>query len=212
MQEKENKMPRQLKIYYILAFEYNDLIGPKDLMIKYGISRRTLERDLKDLTDSGLLRIEYDSSNSTYIGEYINNPINFPDNSKDSKRRLSHLVRLKRLGTLIKHFQENFESDMNYFYDYEEAIDNYTELKAAYNQGDPNVSRTDLKDAKEEVELQLSSLMISDLVKEYYLLFPDSNERTRQRDFKELNDAGFCFYHFKKIKGYAFIIDTERFY
>lgn len=43
-----------------------------------------------------------------------------------------------------------------------------------------------------------------DIKAAYYSLFPSSNERTRQRDFKELNHAGFCIYYSRKYKTFIF--------
>ena len=45
--------------------------------------------------------------------------------------------------------------------------------------------------------------------KEYYNLFPDSNERTRQRDFEEINKAGFEIYYSRKFKAFIFEEDSE---
>ena len=47
----DSKMTRQLKIYLnILTTTFH---GPEELMEQFGISRRMLQRDLKDLRDAG---------------------------------------------------------------------------------------------------------------------------------------------------------------
>ena len=43
-----------------------------------------------------------------------------------------------------------------------------------------------------------------DLKSEYYALFPDSSERTRQRDFKALREAGYLIYYSSKYKTFIF--------
>ena len=48
-----------------------------------------------------------------------------------------------------------------------------------------------------------------DLKAEYYELFPDSNERTRQRDFEEMNNAGFTIYYSRKYKTFIFEDDDD---
>ena len=50
-----------------------------------------------------------------------------------------------------------------------------------------------------------------DLKAEYYALFPNSNERTRQRDFKELREAGFNIYYSEEYKTYIFEEDVDEY-
>lgn len=43
-----------------------------------------------------------------------------------------------------------------------------------------------------------------DLKTEYYALFPDGNERTRQRDFEEMNRAGFHIYYSRQHRAFIY--------
>jgi hypothetical protein len=45
---------------------------------------------------------------------------------------------------------------------------------------------------------------LPDLKTQYYDLFPDSNERTRQRDFEEMNRAGFHFYYSRMHRSFIY--------
>ena len=99
------KMARQLQIYDLVAGVRNGAVySPTEIMAAFGITRRMLQRDLKDIRDSGLINVVYDKA-------------------------------------------------------------------------------------------------------EYYSLFPDSNERTRQRDFEEMNRAGFEIYYSRKNKSFIFEYD-----
>ena len=41
--------------------------GPSELIRRFGISKRTLHRDLDDLRESGLLKLKYDRKHDNYI-------------------------------------------------------------------------------------------------------------------------------------------------
>ena len=174
--DNERKMCRQLGIFYSLVSYL--LNRPNDFMIKYNIGRRTLERDLKDLSDAGIMHIEYSRKYSEYTAEETN-ATDAVINVKGT-RRLAHLERLRRLCTLIRHFMEDFKTDTWDLWDYEEDDDYY-------------------------------NIQVYDLAKEYHSLFPGSDERKRQRDFKTLNEAGFHIEYLRKLKGYIFTIDNDYF-
>ena len=58
----------------------------------------------------------------------------------------------------------------------------------------------------------MQNIAYSNLVKEYYELFPESNERTRQRDFKEINSIpSFHLYYDKRLKKHIFYVDEDIF-
>ena len=53
------KMARQLQIYDLLAGVQNGAVySPSEIMSSFGISRRMLQRDLKDLRDCGLINVQ----------------------------------------------------------------------------------------------------------------------------------------------------------
>ena len=55
---KTSKMSRQLMLYDYLV--KNEIYGPDDIMRHFSITRRMLQRDLKDLRDCGLINLKYD--------------------------------------------------------------------------------------------------------------------------------------------------------
>ncbi len=201
--KKRSKMTRQLSIYYMLI-EYT-LLSPKELMMETGITnRRMLERDLKDLRDCGLINAQYDRRMKRYYFE----DVSF-DESVDGPRR-AHLLRLYRLGTLIRELSQNEYSSIE---DYEEALKKYQTLKkeakenTKTGQKDFVKRKEKLQEAAEDVALNKDFINKYDLVKEYYELFPESNERTRQRDFKEINlIPNFRLYYDKRLKNHIYYI------
>ena len=57
------KMARQLQIFDQIKNVRNGAIcSPTELMSAFGISRRMLQRDLKDIRESGLINVKYNKS------------------------------------------------------------------------------------------------------------------------------------------------------
>ena len=185
--QKKSKMTRQLQIYYTLT--HARIIGPDDITVEFGISRRMLQRDLKDLRDAGLLSISYDRAADNYVKSY---DAEFDESAGD--RRRQHLLRLYRIGTLIGNLsQTNVEELHSYETLMEEYEDAVPESREDPRQNPPEY----VPDKPERPEL-------ADLKAEYYTLFPDSNERTRQRDFAEMNRAGFRIYYSRKYRSFIY--------
>ncbi|MBR4758677.1 MAG: HTH domain-containing protein [Lachnospiraceae bacterium] len=186
-ENKRSKMTRQLQIYYTLT--HARIIGPGDIMKDFGISRRMLQRDLKDLRDAGLLNISYDRAADNYITTY---DASFDETSQN--RRRQHLLRLYRIGTLIRNLGQ---TDMEELHMYETLLEEYED--AVLESGkDPEQNPPEyIPDKPERPEL-------ADLKAEYYTFFPDSNERTRQRDFEEMNRAGFRIYYSRKYRSFIY--------
>ncbi len=189
------KMNRQLLLYdYIITHE---VFGPNDLMKYMHITRRTLQRDLKDFRDCGLINLKYKKENDRYIKKEATFD---PD---VTGRRKSHLIRLYRIGTLIKKLPTTYNEKLEY---YESWIREYKEwIEEGYEY--PDTTPEDIKFYKEEIAnyYQKIQKLLPDLKAEYYKLFPDSNERTRQRDFSEMRDAGFNIYYEQKYHSYVFL-------
>ena len=87
---------RQLIIYAVFrAFDevtYGDI---RFVLEKF--EKRTLQRDIRDLTDAGLILVKYDRQRNAYV--HMGKParkINFRDGI--SKKKLQHLKRLQRLA------------------------------------------------------------------------------------------------------------------
>lgn len=192
------KMARQLQIYDLLAGVKNGAVySPTEIMSSFGISRRMLQRDLKDLRDCGLINVRYDKTEDRYIlAETISSDESIPI------RRRQHLQRLFRIGTLIHGLTRTYTNELEH---YEYGIQEFEEYLADAKNDPENNSPDDIETMREFYIPQ--DFEFYDLKAEYYSLFPDSNERTRQRDFEELNRAGFNIYYSRKHR--AFIFEYE---
>ncbi len=191
------KMARQLQIYNCIASIRNDAVySPTELMDIFKISRRMLQRDLKDIRDCGLINVKYDKSQDRYI---LGEDIVFDDSA--SPRRRQHLLRLYRIGTLITTLPQ---IDIEALHSYEDRLEEFNEF-VEETKDDPDTTPESIETVRsfmipDEVDLP-------DIKEKYYALFPDSNERTRQRDFEEMNRAGFNIYYSRKHKAFIFEYD-----
>lgn len=191
------KMARQLQIYNCIeSIRNNAVYSPTELMDIFKISRRMLQRDLKDIRDCGLINVNYDKSQDRYI---LDEDIAFDDSA--SPRRRQHLLRLYRIGTLIKTLPQ---VDIEALHSYEDRLEEFNEF-VEETKYDPDTTPKSIEAVRsfmipDEVDLP-------DIKEKYYALFPDSNERTRQRDFKEMNRAGFNIYYSRKHKAFIFEYD-----
>lgn len=141
---KLTKTERQLLLYEI--FMQAQIISYNYIMDLLPINKRMILRDITDLTDAGLICVEFSRKDRCYknCGE-----ASFNENITGKRRQ--HLLRLQRIGTLM-HELENEDVE---FYMKEEGEEYFT-----------------CKDS-------------------YYELFPNSNERMRQRDFETLRRIGY---------------------
>ena len=189
-EQTRSKMTRQLQIYYLLTT--SKIIGPNDIMNTFGITRRMLQRDLKDLRDCGLINVKYDRASDNYIiaGDAV-----FDETAKD--RRKQHLIRLYRIGSLIHQLGKVSSDGIRI---YETILEEY-ELSVQDSLSDP------INNPPEDVPDKPEPLDLPDIKGKYYELFPDSNERTRQRDFEEMNRAGFNIYYSRRHKAFIFEYD-----
>ena len=182
------KMARQLNIYDRVSevpapeeISFGAIISPKEIMNEFGISQRMLQRDLKDLRDCGLINVKYNKAMDMYIR--AEDPA-FDEAAEG--RHLQHLRRLYRLGTLISNLSRVYKSEIDHYESLVNELNDYIE----FSQEDPvTFPPEDIDEMRENAEAEYPCF--PDLRSEYYALFPGSNERTRQRDFKELRDAGF---------------------
>ena len=192
------KMARQLQIYDIIAGIRNGAVyNPTEIMSSFGISRRMLQRDLKDLRDCGLINVKYDKTKDQYV---LDEDTVF-DNTA-SPRRKQHLLRLYRIGILI-HCLTRTDSDSLEKYEY--GVKEFEEYLEDAKEDPENNSPEDIESMREFYIPQ--DFEFYDLKAEYYSLFPDSNERTRQRDFEEMNRAGFEIYYSRKYKSFIYEYD-----
>ena len=136
---------RQLLLYDI--FIGSEQVEYEDITSRLPIGRKMVQRDIKALTDAGLIRIKYSKKEKAYIHDSASPPL-FNENAK-GKYRL-HLIKLRRIATLMNELYMDKDSY------YEAEGDAYYSCKTCY-----------------------------------YELFPEANERMRQRDFKHLNNIGY---------------------
>ncbi len=204
---KVSKMTRQLYLYDSVSavptmeeIAYGAIVGPDDLMRSFGISRRMLQRDLKDLRDSGLINVRYFKAGDRYIDK---GDAKFNDDTNE--RRRQHLKRLHRLGTLIHSLSMTPVSEID---DYESGIREFEEYVELTKEDPVTFPPEDIEMMREFYIHEPPEFY--DLKSEYYALFPDSNERTRQRDFKALREAGYLIYYSSKYKTFIFEDDDEE--
>ena len=187
---RRSKMTRQLQIYYTLTT--SKIIGPEDLMNQFGVSRRMLQRDLKDLHDCGLIHVKYDRKKKQYVsaGDAV-----FDKTAKE--RRRMHLLRLYRIGTLIHELSRTGTDELHM---YESALEDY-EYDLRLSKENP------AEYPPEEIMDKPDPFDFPNIKAEYYALFPQSNERTRQRDFAVMNRAGFRIYYSRQHRVFIFEYD-----
>lgn len=195
-----NKMSRQLNEYVILQ-NTQVFHGPGELTRMFGISLRTLQRDLKDLRDAGAIDVTYDAGTDNYIcnleknseecgtNEGTKSRINEPRGT----RRFEHLNRLSRLCTLIDRLTP---TDTYALEEYESRIREHEFMLETFSEVPDNETEEERLDREEMLKMTQEEELpeppeFADLKAEYYALFPDSYERKRIRDFKALSDAGF---------------------
>ena len=184
-----SKMCRQLRLYsYIRNTVYH---GPSELMEHFGITRRMLQRDLKDLRDSGLINVKYQKvPDDNYV--CAEEPPVFDETATGRHRQ--HLIRLHRLVTILDKLPR---TDMEELEQYERDYDEYVWYRDNSAENPEEFPIEDIPDLPVLPEF-------ADIKSIYYNLFPDSNERTRQRDFKALSDAGFPIYYIRRYKAFLF--------
>lgn len=142
--DKLTSTERQLLLYDI--FRRCQQISYEEITTRLPIGRKMIQRDIKTLTDAGLIRVKYSRKAKAYI--HLEQP---PVLCEDAKgKRYAHLKKLKRMATLMEELVTDSESY------YENDGDDYFSCKKCY-----------------------------------YELFPDANEKMRQRDFAQLNKIGY---------------------
>lgn len=200
MAVKKPIMARQLQVYDLVS----DIIGGSiynadELSKELGISIRMLQRDLKDLRDSGLIKLKFDRRENRYVpdGEAI-----FDESS--TPKRKKHLKKLYRLGILIRCLSK---TDVKVLESYEYSLWEYNEYCEEVKDDPENNTPEELANMYKFYVTEKPEFF--DLKAEYYELFPDSNERTRQRDFEEMNKAGFTIYYSRKYKTFIFEDDSN---
>ena len=194
------KMARQLQVYNLISsINGESVYNAEELVRELGIPRRMLQRDLKDLRDCGLIKLKFNRRENRYVpgGKAV-----FDETATPQRKK--HLKRLYRLGTLILGLSQTSSKVLE---SYERALREYNEYCEEVKDDPENNSPEDLAAMYKFYINEKPEFF--DLKAEYYELFPDSNERTRQRDFEEMNNAGFTIYYSRKYKTFIFEDDDD---
>lgn len=119
-----SKTQRQLFLYEIFYFGQKGFLQIEDIQRMLPIGMKTLQRDMKDLTDAGLIRVKYSRKEKGY---YTNGePILALSNKGNRDARL---IKLNRLGFLMFNLYDEGAYDLRYFEDenYYSVVDSYKE-------------------------------------------------------------------------------------
>ena len=132
---------------------------------------RMLQRDMKDLTDAGLIKMKYDAKHDQYTGKTIQTE-NFEIAPKATGRHRQHLMRLHRLCVLLYGLKSSEPS----------VIDDY-EANLFYYQENLEDARLHPKDYSEYDLIKPELLKLNDAKDCYRNLFPECCSKTMHRDF-----------------------------
>lgn len=111
------KIQRQLLLYEILYTSHEVVIT--DLMRRLNASKKTIQRDIEDLTDAGLIKLKYFRKDKSYKHEEATGIISEPEGTA----RYSHLKKIRRLAIFMEelsdasghHFDEEYNCKERYF-------------------------------------------------------------------------------------------------
>lgn len=191
MADREPKINRQIFIYHIIkGNKYN---GPEDINAIIPVKIRTLQRDIKDLTDAGLIKVKYDKKEGIYKSA-LKDGETLKFNENVTGRRRDHLLKLYRLCYLSDNLESTpYEDIRKYELEYEEhefiledARENPEEYEGLSDDFFDPPKPPEIKDAREH----------------YRTLFPGLSVRTMLRDFKIMNHTGMDIHYYPKYKAY----------
>lgn len=136
MEESMPRIERQLRLYELVcgyaitSFEAIAEVFPD-------MSRRMIQRDLKDLKDAGLVSVKYVRKAQGYVKEKQTPGFN----EKTEPRRKAHLKRLHRIGRLMRELYNEdiplYEKKDN---EAEGEVQEYVTSKDSYNELFPGLS------------------------------------------------------------------------
>ncbi len=130
------KIERQLRLYELVcSYAVVEFMAIQERFPH--INKRMVQRDLNDLRDAGLIRVKYSRKARGYIKERER-----PDfNQETEPRRMAHLKRLNRLGTLMRELYNEdiplWEKKTN---EEDGDFQEYTTSKESYNELFPGLS------------------------------------------------------------------------
>lgn len=94
------KPQRQLLLYEILYASHEVTID--DLMSRLKSSKKTIQRDIEDLTDAGLIKLRYSRKDKSYKHEVATGVIAEPEGTA----RYAHLKKLRRLAIFMEELSD----------------------------------------------------------------------------------------------------------
>jgi len=111
------KTQRQLLLYEILYTSHEATID--NLMRRLNASKKTIQRDIEDLTDAGLIKLTYSRKDKSYKHEDATGVIS----ESEGTARYSHLKKLRRLAIFMEelsdasgyHFDEEYNCKVRYY-------------------------------------------------------------------------------------------------
>lgn len=186
--KKFNKIIRQLAIYQI--FYKCRRIEYREITVKIDTSIRTIQRDVRDLSDAGLIDVRFSTSRNAYIHNNSCKPPLYENDQELALRppvlggnhaRNRHLKKLNRPATIIFLAQNEdipFYEKLGYPDEdvYEWARDE-PEDYLSYNDGFPDSNGNEHRHYVNYIDW-------------YQKTFPDCSRSTMFRDFKVLRQLG----------------------
>ena len=112
-----SKIQRQLLFYEILYTSHEVMVT--ELMRRLNVSKKTIQRDIEDLTDAGLIKLTYSRKDKSYKTEEATGIISEPEGTA----RYFHLKKLRRLSIFMEElsvasdysFEEKYNCKERYF-------------------------------------------------------------------------------------------------
>lgn len=204
--KKLDKLIRQLEIYRIFytcrTIEYREITRRIDVSIK------TIQRDVKDLSDAGLIAVRFSQKRNGYVHLKDNKPPIFAENgdqilktpvSDENQARIQHLKKLNRLATIIV----GIENEDIPLYEKQGYID---ESVYQYAMEEPEEYLLDYDEFPESNGNQ--NRHYYNYIDWYKETFPDCSKSTMYRDFKDLNRLGLKIGYNKEFKYYECDFDS----
>ncbi len=173
MAEYNSKLKRQVLLLAI--FDHEEAIIDIDVInMNMPINVRTLQRDIKELSEAGFLDVSYDRVRERYDG-VVFTPEYLPELPPKQKRHFEN----------IKHFEKIlFEMDCLDERDIEKALDNLH-----YNEDIYEFWEEDDWQPPKYVDIGLERDLAADKV--YFRMFPKASRKDFDRDLKLLAEIGY---------------------
>lgn len=106
---KHYKVQRQLFLYELIHTSQE--VTMEEMMKKQGVCQKTIQRDIADLTDAGLIQLEYDRKDNVYSSWGGSDVIN----AKEGTSRYLYLQKLRRLAIFMEELTDaDWSNDDDY--------------------------------------------------------------------------------------------------